>query len=68
MAAHRKITPPAGKLALYPAAHRKSRPRPEKQAYFWPSSAQSMRSEPFVVARAAAFEKLAGVFAVCGAE
>ena len=36
--------------------------RPEKRAFLWPSPAQSMRSEPFGVARAACFEELAGVF------
>ena len=34
--------------------------RPEKRAFLWPSPAQSMRSEPFGVARAACFEDLAG--------
>ena len=34
---------------------------------FWGSSAQSMRSEPFGVARAACFEELACVFASSGA-
>ena len=34
---------------------------------FSSSPAQSMRSEPFGVARAACFEQLAGVFASCGA-
>jgi hypothetical protein len=41
--------------------------RPENQAYLWPLPAQSRRSEPFGVARAACFEQLAGVFASCGA-
>jgi len=47
--------------------HRKTAFRPQNQAYLWPSPAQSMRSEPFGVARAACFEQLAGVFASCGA-
>ena len=34
--------------------------RPENQAYLWPSPAQSRRSEPFGVARAACFEQVAG--------
>ena len=36
--------------------------RLEKRAFLWPSPAQSMRSEPFGVARTACFEELAGVF------
>ena len=40
---------------------------PQKPVFSWTGAAQSMRSEPFGVARAACFEQLAGVFASCGA-
>ena len=40
---------------------------PQKPVFSWTGAAQSRRSEPFGVARAACFEQLAGVFASCGA-
>ena len=40
---------------------------PQKPVFSWTGAAQSMRSEPFGVARAACFEQLACVFASCGA-
>ena len=40
---------------------------PQKPVFSWTGAAQSIRSEPFGVARAACFEELAGVFASSGA-
>ena len=57
---------PEKRLYIWPFIE-KTHLRPENQAYLWPSPAQSRRSEPFGVARAACFEQLAGVFASCGA-
>ena len=61
-----------GRGEMYPHCRLNENPgcfqlRPANQAYLWPSLAQSRRSEPFGVARAACFVQLAGVFASCGA-
>ena len=40
---------------------------PRNAVFSWTGAVQSMRSEPFGVARAACFEQLARVFAICGA-